>query len=266
MKFGRMLDRMLSDGCDAVATGHYARTADDGTGRIQLLKGRDLTKDQSYFLAGLSQDQLRRILFPLGEWVKEDVKAEARRRALIAADKGESQDLCFLPDGEYARLVADMRPELTREGPIVDTEGHVLGTHYGMFHYTIGQRRGIGLSGGPWYVVAIDPDANTVTVAPRRRLGGKRVHVRSVNWICRPPRPETTLTGMAKLRYNMKARPATAFVGKDPAEMILAFDEPVFAITPGQFAVIYDGDNVLGGGWIQGAETEAGTKDGHADR
>jgi tRNA-uridine 2-sulfurtransferase len=238
-----------ADAIDArwVATGHYARVADG-----VLSRGLDPNKDQTYFLWGIERGVLRRMLLPVGHQTKADTRAVARTLGLVTADKVESQDICFVPDGDHAKVIASRlgadAPALQR-GPFVDLEGRVLGEHEGYARYTIGQRR--GLPGGfaePMYVVAIRPATRTVVIGPREALLGRGVVAREVNWLVDP------LTVGARVRVQVRHRstPAAAeLVRADGDEIELALDEPVAAVTPGQSLVLYDGATVLGGGVIE---------------
>ena len=232
-----------------VATGHYARV-EDGV----LRRGLDHGKDQTYFLWGIDRGVLSRMLLPVGHLTKAETRAQARRLGLITAEKVESQDICFVPDGDHTKIIrktlgADA-PALSR-GPIVTTEGRVIGTHEGYARYTIGQRR--GLPGGfsePMFVVAIRPADRAVVIGPREALLGRGVVAREVNWLVARP-PEGTAV---QLQVRHRSTPAAATLLRvTPDEIELALDEPVAAITPGQSLVLYDGDTVLGGGVIERA-------------
>ncbi len=251
------LDRLaLSLGCEKVATGHYARVEfDEQTGRYRLLRGQDARKDQSYFLWELTQAQLSRSLFPLGALVKEDARAAARRRELPVADKAESQEICFVPDGDYAGfidryLAAEGKPDSTPPaGEIVNTRGETLGAHAGIHRYTVGQRRGLGLAHErPLYVVQIDARRGRVVVGEDDELLEREFTATGVNWITfadvhAPVRAEV------RVRYRHTPVPATiAPLGDGRVRVV--FDEPQRAITPGQATVFYRGDEVVGGGWI----------------
>ena len=240
-----------ADGIEArwVATGHYARTADGA-----LLRGLDPAKDQSYFLWGIDRGVLARLLLPVGAQTKAETRAVARELGLIVADKPESQDICFVPDGDHAaviraRLGADA-PAL-RRGPIVTTEGRVVGEHEGFARYTVGQRR--GLPGGfaePMFVVAIQPESRTVVIGPRDALLGRGMVAREVNWLGEAP----AVGARVQVQVRHRAAPAAAeLLRNDGGEIELALDEPVAAITPGQSLVVYDGERVLGGGIIESA-------------
>lgn len=249
VKFGLMLELARQDGCSALATGHYVRTVPLPSGRIGLRRGADGTKDQSYFLAGLSQEQLAQARFPLGEMAKSEVKVRADALGLIPHSQAESQDLCFIPDGDCAAFLCRRRPDLVRPGRIVDLAGKTLGTHQGAFRYTIGQRRGIGLGGGPWYVVRTDLARNLVVIGQREDLLAREVRLSGFNWVGVAPVGE--LAVQAQLRYNMKPVPACLRMASE-TDGTLVFDAPVSAVTPGQFAVAYHADEVVGGGWIEG--------------
>jgi tRNA-specific 2-thiouridylase len=252
VKFASLVERARSLGASHVATGHYARKDRDSIhGRHRLLRGRDHGKDQSYFLFGLSQDQLAAALFPVGELAKPDVRRLARERGLPVADKHESQEICFVPDGDYAGFVDRHAPALDRSGPIRDGDGRELGRHTGIHRFTLGQRRGLGLSSKrPLYVLAIQAETHTLVVGDEERLQGDRLVAREVNWLSIPP-PTGEIRGQVRIRYRHVAAPATIRPLPDRRVLVL-FDSPQRAITPGQAAVFYDGELCLGGGWIEG--------------
>ncbi len=248
MKFGALLDRALMLGYDKLATGHYARIRFDGE-RYRLFKAADPAKDQSYVLYQLTQEQLAHLAFPLGEYSKDQVRAIAEREGFLNAKKPDSQDICFVPDGNYATVVEALTGRTSVPGDFTDRDGRVLGRHRGIIHYTIGQRKGLGLSfPQPMYVTAIDPIANTVTLGPHEELFSRRVRVPAFHWISGRS-AEEPLRGQAKLRYRQKASPVTALPQPD-GSVLLEFDEPQRAVTPGQSAVLYRDDEVLGGGII----------------
>ena len=254
VKFGALHTRALQLGCSHVATGHYVRVAFEG-GRYRLFRAADTRKDQSYFLHRLSQEQLARCLFPLAGWIKQEVAAYAVKSGLPVrtSPKAESQDLCFVADDGHGRFVEQERPDLPREGQILDEEGRRIGTHRGVHHYTIGQRRGLGLaSTGPLYVKAIDADRQAVVLAPRERLYQKTCRVSGIHWIAGEP-PGTSFRAGVRVRYRTTASDAAVTMAESTVADV-TFDEPRFAITPGQAAVFYNGDEVLGGGWINRAE------------
>mgnify|MGYP001061528122 CR=1 FL=1 len=257
LKFDEFLRLARSLGAEKIATGHYARIRHDPvSGRRLLLRGADAARDQSYFLFGLRQEQLAHTLFPLAELTKDQVREMARRRGLPVAAKPDSQEICFIPDGDYAAFIeaylrARGEPFQPRRGPIVSRNGRVLGEHAGVHRYTIGQRRGLGIAAGePLYVIATDPGEGKVVVGRDEELLSDRLVAGQVNWIAFQQPPER-LRALVKIRH--KHEPAWAEVrplpGSDAVEV--RFDEPQRAITPGQAAVFYDGDVVLGGGWIR---------------
>jgi len=253
VKFGLMLDCATALGCERLATGHYARVQTAADGRIRLLRGADPAKDQSYFLAGLRQEQLARAVFPLGDLTKREVAAEGRRLGLLPHHLAESQDLCFIPDGDYVAFLRRQCPDLLPgDGDIVDTQGHVRGRHHGAYGFTVGQRRGLGLGGGPWYVVRTEACTNRVVVGTRLEASAREVLLGDVNWVCHPPPPGTRFTALAQVRYAMDPAPVTVEVLAAGGAR-LSFAAPVHAVTPGQFAVICTEDEVLAGGWIRDA-------------
>ena len=249
LKFGRLVAYADAIDADLIATGHYARV-EHGADRPRLRKAADLEKDQSYVLFGVSSEVLRRTLFPLGGMTKDEVRAHARRYGLALHDKPESQDICFVPDGDYARLVRSHRPDTIRPGRIRHVDGRLLGEHDGVANYTIGQRRGLGVAvGTPIYVSELDADTATVTVGPRDAMLSETVFVDQMSWLCEPP--TALIRADVKIRYHHNAAPADLIpISHD--RLRVEFDEPQAAVTPGQAAVFYDGDEVLGGGWIKG--------------
>jgi len=257
IKFSLLLDKMSALGLDGIATGHYARVADEPeTGRRLLLRGRDPAKDQSYVLFGLTQEQLRRLRLPIGEHTKDAVRALAREFRLPVADKPDSQEICFVPRGTYADVVARFRPEALRPGPIVDTEGREVGTHQGIARYTVGQRRGLGIAAGaPVYVVAVDPERNTVVVGDEADLLCRELVATGMNWIT--PKPTAAARVTARVRHGARDVPAT--VRPDPAsdDAVISFEQPQRAAAPGQAVTLYDGDRVIGGGVIASMRTAA---------
>jgi tRNA-specific 2-thiouridylase len=252
-KFEYLIERARVFGAACVASGHYARIDDDPeTGLKRLRTAADESKDQTYFLFELRQEQLSAVLFPLGNMVKSDVRAHARRLGLETAEKVESQEICFVPDGDYAAAVERIRPEaLPGEGDIVDANGVVLGRHAGIHHFTIGQRRGLGLSSSkPLYVSSIDADHNRVVVGDREDLDSTVACVQRVSWVAGNA-PGRALRARVKIR-NGDPGVAAELQACEDGSVRVVFDEPARAVTPGQAAVFYDGDIVLGGGWIAG--------------
>jgi tRNA-specific 2-thiouridylase len=252
------LDRLaLSLGCEKVATGHYARVEfDPTTNRYKLLRGQNHQKDQSYFLWELTQEQLSRALFPLGEMSKPEARDAARQHGLTGvSEKKESQEICFVPDGDYAGFIdryleaEDANDRLPGSGEIVDTSGRVIGRHEGIHRYTIGQRRGLGIADErPLYVISIDADKNRVTAGSSEELLGNEFTVAQVNWIAFD-NPNEPVRAEVRVRYRHTAAPATITPLPNQRARII-FDEPQRAITPGQASVFYRGDEVVGGGWI----------------
>jgi tRNA-specific 2-thiouridylase len=256
VKFEPLLRMARQIGAERLATGHYARIRKDKrSGRFQLLRARDDSKDQSYFLWGLRQEQLSRSEFPLGELTKEQVRELARSVKLPVAEKPESMELCFVPNGNYVQFIQayareDRRPLKDQEGDIVTEDGTVLGRHSGVHNYTVGQRKGLGFTTGKAiYVLAIDPEKNRVVVGEDLALRASQFEIENVNWVS-IEEPAAPLRARVKIRH--KHEPAAATVEALPGlRARITFDEPQRAITPGQAAAIYDGDVVIGGGWIE---------------
>lgn len=252
LKFAELLDRARAYDADRLATGHYARIAQDDNGAYRLYRGADTSKDQTYFLFSLTQEQLSRAAFPVGHLDKDTVRAHAQRLKLHVTQKPDSQEICFVPDGDYARFVEKRAPDAARAGTIVDGEGRVLGTHGGVHRFTIGQRRGLGLSSTePLYVTEIRPDAAQVVVGSRDDLGSVRLTATDVNWI-NGTAPADWLRVTAQIRHRHAAAPARVR-RTDHGRAEVEFDAPQTAITPGQAVVFYNDDEVLGGGWIERA-------------
>ena len=250
-KFHHLMERAEALGARRVATGHYARVDSGGEdGRFRLLRGVDPAKDQSYYLFDLSQGQLSRIEFPLGALTKPEVRERARELGLRTAEKPESQEICFVPDGDYAKVVEQLRPDaLPGEGEIVDESGGVLGRHAGIHHFTVGQRRGLRLSSDrKLYVKRIDASRNRVVVSDAEGLGAAGARLERVSWIAGEA-PAGAVHASVQVRYRHEGAPAKIVPDGDTGARV-AFDEPVRAVAPGQAAVFYDGDVVLGGGWI----------------
>ncbi len=251
IKFEALLEKARQLGAGWLATGHYARIQRNG--RWLLLRHPDRSKDQSYFLYTMTQAQLAATLFPLGQLGKTQVREIARRLGLPVADKPDSQDICFTTAGGHARFVAERAPETTRPGPILSRDGGVLGTHRGIAAYTIGQRHGLGIaSPSPLYVLAIDPEANTITVGRRDEASFRRFRASRLNWIARDKLDEP-LRCDARIRYRQREVPAEV-TPQEGNGVIVTLEEPQPAVAPGQAVVFYDGDIVLGGGTIEGAE------------
>ncbi len=255
LKFDRLVRYAAGQGMEYVVTGHYARIEyDREKNRYLLKKALDRSKDQSYVLYMLTQAQLAHILFPLGELRKEEVRAIALKRGFPNAEKHDSQDICFVPDGDHGSFLARFRGRELPEGKLLNERGEIVGTHRGAARYTVGQRKGLGAAlGEPVYVLSKDMKENTVTVGPERSLYSRSLFADEVNWLSIPA-PEAPLRVRAKVRYRQEERSATLTPWGEK-RFRLEFDEPQRAITTGQAVVLYDGDTVLGGGTIAAVET-----------
>ena len=254
MKFDHLLRWAEAHGLDHVVTGHYARVEqDEATGRWLLKKGLDENKDQSYVLYNLTQEQLAHVRLPLGGLHKSEVRAIAEQQHFVNARKHDSQDICFVPDGDYARFMEDFTGKHYPAGDFLDVGGRKVGTHSGAVRYTIGQRKGLGLAmGAPVYVCAKDMQANTVTVGPEENLFDRIVYADEVNWIA-IPELTAPLRVTARTRYHQPERPATATLLPD-GRVRVDFAAPQRAIAPGQAVVLYNGESVIGGGTILNVE------------
>ena len=254
LKLGYLWEKARELGCDAIATGHYARIEEED-GRLVLKKALDENKDQSYVLYMIPRDMLGMIKFPLGGMTsKNETRQTAKDAGLANSQKRESQDICFVPDGDYAAVIEKYTGKTYEEGDFVDEEGNVLGRHRGIHHYTTGQRKGLGISAlpEPYYVIRKDTEANTVVLGPNDRLFERELEADDVNWIYFAPGevPESFRCA-AKIRYKAKPAPCTVFKKSgSESEIRVLFDEPQRAVTPGQAVVFYDGEIVLGGGTI----------------
>ena len=250
LKFEKLLQRALELGCDSVVTGHYAQIRQDNqTGRYLLYKAADSSKDQTYFLACLNQYQLAHTHFPLGGLTKTEVRQIAEENGFVNARKHDSQDICFVPDGDYAAFLARYTGKTYPEGDYLDLDGKVVGKHKGAVSYTLGQRKGLGIAlGAPVYVCAKDMEKNTVTVGPNEALFSSSLLADNWNWY---PFPELTepLAVTAKIRHSQFEQPATVYPDAQGCARVV-FDTPQRAITPGQAVVLYQGDMVVGGGTI----------------
>ncbi len=245
VKFTDLIAFAREIGADCLATGHYVRRIVN-RGRVELHKGADPARDQSYFLYGTTAEQLEFLRFPLGDLPKPEVRHIAAELGLAVASKPDSQDICFVPDGDYASLVKKLRPQTEAPGEIVDLDGRVLGRHRGVVHFTIGQRRGIEIGGSsePLYVVRIDPDERRLVVGPRAALAVERMRIEQLSWI-----------GERQRDVSVKVRSLAPPVAARIEDGWVRFERPEYGVAPGQAAVVYDGSRVLGGGWI--AETLA---------
>jgi tRNA-specific 2-thiouridylase len=262
IKFTPLLRRARALGAELLATGHYARLEPDDEGRMRLRRARDAGKDQSYFLFSMPREELGAVRFPLGGLSKDEVRARARAYGLPNADKADSQEICFVPDGDYAGFVAARA--LTRKlpvpgaGDIVDEQGHVLGRHQGVHRFTVGQRRGLGnltghAHGAPMYVARIDHEQDRVVVGPRPAAASRHLRVRDVLWLGEPP----DAPFVAGVQVRHRAQPVPAEVQPDGSGAVVRFLDQDVVAAPGQSAVFYDGDIVLGGGWIQAPPASA---------
>jgi tRNA-specific 2-thiouridylase len=261
VKFEQLVVTAKQIGARHVATGHYARIRlDEASGRYRLLRAVDLQKDQSYFLFGLTQEQLAHSLFPLGEMSKQEVREIARRKQLPVAEKAESQEICFVPNGNYVRFIEAYQSESAvgaprqtsgdTSGELVSTSGQVLGRHSGVHNFTVGQRRGIGIAAArPLYVIEIDPSSRRVTIGDETELRRDTCEVCNINWIAWE-NPSEPIEAMVRIRYRHEPAEAVIEPRNDGSAQV-RFRAPQRAITPGQAAVFYSGDEVLGGGWIR---------------
>ena len=254
MKFDKMLDFAREHGLDYVVTGHYARISyDEEAGRWRLLRGRDRKKDQSYVLYQLTQFQLAHLLLPVGEFDKDTIRQEAREAGLTVADKSDSQDICFIPDGDYVRFLRRHGAALI-PGDFVDKDGHVLGRHRGLPCYTSGQRKGLGVSAGKHvYVVRKNAADNTILLGDNEDLFTDTLTASRVNWIAGAP-PEAPVRCTAKARYSQQVDAPCTVYPLEGRAIRVAFDQPQRAVTAGQAVVLYNGDEVLGGGTIESTE------------
>jgi tRNA-specific 2-thiouridylase len=253
IKFAALWRAAHKQGAEALATGHHARIErENEAGRFLLLKGKDPAKDQSYFLYRLSQNQLSAARFPVGDMTKHDVRRLALEWELPTAARPESQEICFIPDNDYIGFLSEHLPDFNRPGPIVDTQGKVLGTHPGIVHFTVGQRRGIGLAApDPLYVLEIRAREHTIVVGPNEALYRRALLADQLNWVALPGL-ERPLKARARIRYKHKEAAAT-LVPLPGAKVSVEFERAQRAITPGQSVVFYEGDRVLGGGIIEAA-------------
>ena len=256
LKFDQLLLTARSIGATRIATGHYAvNEYDPARGRWILKRPADQAKDQTYFLFGLTQEQLSRTLFPLGHLTKPEVREVARRSGLALAEKPDSQEICFISGGDYKQFIAAYLEEQGEQPPesageLVASNGEVLGRHEGIANFTVGQRKGLGVSSpSPLYVLNIDPASHRVTIGANAELATQSLRARNLNWIS-IPELTAPMRVRAKIRHRHEPAWATLAPTETPGEVIATFDEPQRAVTPGQSAVFYDGDEVVGGGWI----------------
>ena len=247
LKFGYMYQKAKELGIEYIATGHYAKV-EEKDGWFYLKKGEDASKDQSYVLYSLKQEQLSHIIFPLGVYSKTEIRKIAEENNFLNARKKDSQDICFVPDGDYAEFIERYLGKTYPKGNFVDVNGNVLGEHQGIIRYTNGQRKGLGLAfGKPMYVADKNIDDNTVTLCTNDELFSKELTANDFNWLI--PNPAKEIKCSARVRYNMREQPAAAYI-LDNGNVKVVFDEPQRAITKGQAVVLYDGETLLGGGTI----------------
>lgn len=250
LKFGKLWNFAQQVGAEYIATGHYAQLKPvEGESKPGLFRGEDGGKDQSYVLFGIEPDLLDKILFPVGSYQKSELREMARHAGINTADKPDSQEICFIPDNDYGRFLEDYRGEQDTSGELVDTEGNVVGHHEGYQHFTIGQRRGLGVTfGEPRFVVRIEADTKRVVVGKKEDLGRTSLEADGVNWLI--DSPQFPIRGTAQIRYQHT--PGACTVEQiDDDQIHVEFDNPQFGVAPGQALVVYDGDRVLGGGWIK---------------
>ena len=260
VKFRDLLAMAQDLQADCMATGHYIQRQVDENGTSYLQRAVDHTKDQSYFLFATTQDQLDFLRFPLGGWTKDVTREHAERLGLLTADKPDSQDICFVPQGDYTKVVKKIRPEAEKPGEIVHIDGRVMGSHNGIIHYTVGQRRGLGIGGGhednnePFYVIRLDAASNQVLVGPKEALARDTIYLKDGNWLIAERSPRSVLL---KFRSMMQPVQAQLSFDGDNGDAILTLPQAQYGISPGQAAVCYDGDRVIGGGGISGTSNSA---------
>lgn len=249
LKFGHLWDFARSVGAEHIASGHYARLTPAGDGPPALRRGNDPTKDQSYVLFGIQRDLLPRVLFPVGDRTKAEIRELARHTGLRVADKPDSQEICFIPDNDYAGFIERYRGRQDTAGELVTTDGEVVGTHSGFERFTIGQRKGLGVAfGEPRFVVRIEPDTKRVVIGEKEDLARSELEADRLNWLVADmPR---SFSCRAMIRYRHTAAEAVAEL-TDEDRLLVRFHDPQFGVAPGQAVVLYDGDRVLGGGWIR---------------
>lgn len=252
IKYGRLFQDCRELGADLIATGHYVQIKHLADGAVQIIKGADSLKDQSYMLYSLNNDVLKYFIFPLGAYTKQETRKLAAERGLIVANKPESQDICFIPNDDYKKFLQERVPHIFKEGNIVDTKGHILGKHSGLPLYTVGQRKGLGIAAEhPLYVIGLNPKTNEVIVGGNDEVFARALIAQNINFLDQRQLTVPLVT-VAKIRYGKNEAPCTVIpLGNNQAQVI--FDQPQRAITPGQSIVFYDGDQLIGGGVIQKA-------------
>lgn len=259
LKFGKVIDYAIANGFAYSATGHYARMVTTETNK-HLSRAVDMSKDQSYSLFGMGFERQERVLFPTGEYHKSEIRAIAKEMGLPVHDKGDSMEICFVPDDDYIGLLHELAPELERPGKVVDTSGKVVGEHNGVHQFTIGQRKGLNIPlGYPAYVVDIDPESNTVVLGDKQAAYSNKLFASDMIWLAKES-PREPFRAKVQVRYNNRNAAAGTIYpiwedGVYAGTMKVEFDEPVLAITPGQASVVYNENLVLGGGWIVGSKS-----------
>ncbi|MGQ9504255.1 MAG: tRNA 2-thiouridine(34) synthase MnmA [Thermogutta sp.] len=254
LKFGKLFDYAYSLKADFIATGHHARILSTSDGSYGLFTGRDANKDQSYVLFGIRREHLPRLLFPAGEYRKADIRKIAAEIGLRVADKPDSQEICFVADGDHPRFVREYRPDADTSGEIVSTDGKVLGRHTGLEQFTIGQRKGLRVAlGEPRYVVKIEPETRRIVIGTRAELARWELTASDANWLI--DLPSEPFSCQAKIRYRTAAVPATVTI-LGPNRFHVRFENPCYGVAPGQAVVCYQQDRVLGGGWIESSTAE----------
>jgi tRNA-specific 2-thiouridylase len=249
VKFGKLFQYADGAGAEFVATGHHARLTSEPDGTIALRRGVDRVKDQSYVLFGVGRDLLSRVLLPVGEYGKSEIRRLAAQLGLQVAEKRDSQEICFVAGGRHEEFIRSRHKRNDTSGEIVTTDGHVVGTHDGIERFTVGQRKGLRVAlGQPRFVVRIEPETRRVVIGARHELARTELTANQTNWLI--DQPKRPLRSLAQIRYNTRAAAATVEALPDD-RMRIAFDEPRFGVAPGQAVVCYDGDRVLGGGWIE---------------
>ena len=250
IKFGKLFDYADSVGAEYVATGHYARLSSTASGRVNLFRGNDSHKDQSYVLFGISRDLLPRMMLPVGEFTKTEIRSRAREMGILVAEKKDSQEICFVSSGKHDQFIRKNRSDRDTAGEVVTTQGDVAGTHAGIEGFTIGQRKGLGIAfGEPRYVVRIDAKTRRVVLGTKAELARRTLSASQTNWLVNPP--DQPIRCEVQIRYNSVSVPATVSVPED-RKLHVEFDDPCYGVAPGQAVVCYDGPRVLGGGWIDG--------------
>ena len=255
LKFGKIVDFATDQGFDFVATGHYARVEDGSDGK-RLRRGADMGKDQSYSLFGMGSERLQRVLLPMGGYNKNEIRQIAKDMKLPVHAKSDSMEICFVPNDDYIALLAERAPELDRPGKVIDSDGKVLGEHNGVHRFTIGQRKGLGIPlGEPAYVIKLDAETNTVVLGNKQQAHSSSLSAYDMVWLTPNP-PREPFRSLIQVRYNNRpGKPGMVIPVWDgdnyTGRMKVEFDEPMLAVTPGQAAVVYDGEYVLGGGWIE---------------